>query len=518
MNSLTIFRIADGLTDPDKILIGRQKLAYSPVMLDGKRIGDMYVRRSDRREPPWLAYFGKSVEIPISTRTSSLAAVVLVKEGDALFAIVFGFGKSLLAEGVIENRFGLKATLNAVEPSQLRSIDHKRLDAISRHTREQLSREGPLEQFGLDIDRDLLRAVTGTPVDSTYGRRLSGSDQLTVSGNLPLKALKENLAKYDVLAAKRTYVENFPWVDNVRDIRNPVLIRKLDAQLLEDLKIGNANCWLAPPEVIDWASTTGFAYNTRKTATVQTDMGLSDLFDEYGLPESLTVESLTHARIYHIRSEETTGQHSWSALKCMVADCLHDGRRYVLNEGIWYEIEPNFLESVEAFVRDIPKGTISFSTYVGGPEGTYNKRASRKSAGLLALLDQNFIVYPRRGKVEVCDLFSSSKVFVHVKRIGASSTLSHLFAQGTVSAQLMVQEPGFRKQFYSKIPASHQWGNPDDEIRPSDFEVCFAVIPKPGKTLSLPFFSKVSLRSAVRNLRQLGYKVSLAEIPCSSSL
>ena len=50
---------------------------------------------------------------------------------------------------------------------QLRSIDHKRVEAISRSTREQLSRAAGLDQFGLDVERDLLRAVTGVPANKT---------------------------------------------------------------------------------------------------------------------------------------------------------------------------------------------------------------------------------------------------------------------------------------------------------------------------------------------------------------
>jgi uncharacterized protein (TIGR04141 family) len=517
MDSLTVFKIVDGLEDPDKIIAGRDKLAYSPVTMDGQRIGDMYAKRSVREQPTWLRYFGNSIDLPIPTGTASLSAVVLIKEGSSLFALVFGYGRSLVNEDAIERRFGLRATLNAVEPSKLRSIEHKRLDAISRHTREQLSKAGALEQFGLDTDRDMLRGVTGEPTEPIYGKTLTGGDQLTVLGELPLKSVKESLGKYSALAEKKTYTENFPWVDNVRDIRDASLRSALDAELLKQIKRGAANCWLAPPEVIDWSTTAGFAYSHRKTADRYPDMDLDTFFDWYGSRPSFTVADLTQSRIYHIRSDTEAGQHSWRAIDCFVADCDYKGRRYVLNEGLWYEIEPNFLETIKDFIENIPKSAISFLPYLDkdGGEGFYNSRIARRSRGSLALLDQNFINYPRRGKVEVCDLFSSNKVFIHVKRMAASSTLSHLFAQGTVSGELMVHEPGFRKQFYEKIPASHRWGNCDDQINPRDFEICFAIVARPGKPLALPFFSQVSLRTAVRTLKQLGYKVSLAEIQSS---
>lgn len=171
------------------------------------------------------------------------------------------------------------------------------------------------------------------------------------------------------------------------------------------------------------------------------------------------------------------------------------------------------MQTIESFVKSVPTSTLSLPKYDDVDETRYNKRVAKSQKGYLALLDQNFIQYPSRGKVEVCDLFTSDRIFIHVKRCGASGTLSHLFAQGTVSAQLMVREANFREQFYTKIPSTHRWGDPKNAIHPSQFEVCFAIVCRPGQSLTLPFFSKVSLRTAVQNLTQLGFKVSLAAIP-----
>ena len=91
--------------------------------------------------------------------------------------------------------------------------------------------------------------------------------------------------------------------------------------------------------------------------------------------------------------------------------------------------------------------------------------------------------------------------------------MSHLFAQGVVSAQLMVGEPKFRYEFQQRIPTTHHWGDPSDPIKTSEFEVCFAIICRRGRPLTLPFFSKVSLRINARTLSHMGYRVSVATIP-----
>lgn len=113
----------------------------------------------------------------------------------------------------------------------MRSIDHRRLDTIARHTREELSRAASVGQFGLDVERDLLRAVTGTPVDPAHGRRLSGADQLSVVGDIPLAELTQYLDTFASLAAKEACKSNFPWVDNIFEVTD----RKLSAQLDDNL-------------------------------------------------------------------------------------------------------------------------------------------------------------------------------------------------------------------------------------------------------------------------------------------
>jgi uncharacterized protein (TIGR04141 family) len=200
-------------------------------------------------------------------------------------------------------------------------------------------------------------------------------------------------------------------------------------------------------------------------------------------------------------------------MHCLIGECKLGAHRFILNEGAWYQVNDDFLQVIEDAIADIQKSNIDLPEYQDKNEGAYNKRAAGRDKNYFVYLDQNLIRYPRHGKVEVCDLYTKDKKFVHVKRCGASGTLSHLFSQGVVSAQLMVSERGFREQFRAKIPNTHYWGDPADPIKPSDFEVCYAIVNRPNKGLTLPFFSKVSLRTAARNLAQLGFRVSLASVP-----
>src|ERR1019366_610765 len=100
---------------------------------------------------------------------------------DQVFALPFGQGRYLLNLDKLEERFGLKVCLNSIDAAAIRSIDKRSFDALLTQSRVQTSKAAPIADFGLDVEQDLLRAATGTPVDKGLGERMSGLDSLSVS-------------------------------------------------------------------------------------------------------------------------------------------------------------------------------------------------------------------------------------------------------------------------------------------------------------------------------------------------
>lgn len=438
--------------------------------------------------------------------------MLLVNRKNGLFAVVFGYGRYLIDPEVIAGRFGLIVALNTIDPAKLRSLDHKRLESVARHTREQISREGDLKFFGLDVERDLLRGVTGSPGDSDLGLRLTGAESLTVVGDVPLQLLGEKLDKFDELAKDNTYKKSFPWVDNIREVADPGLTRALDEQLIARVKRDDLEIWLTPPDVLDWTAVGGFRYRDRRNAQQYSDVELSEYYHECGSNLDLSISRLRADRLYCFSAESEQSLGSWSIFRCIVAELEHAGDRFVLSEGKWFQIESSFLASVEKAVKQIPAASYQYPEYRTKNEENYNKGAAAKSNGELICLDQDCVNFPPRGKVEVCDLYARNGTFVHVKRCGASSVLSHLFSQATVSAELMLYEASFRKSVLEKLPETHRWGDPLKAIEREQFEISLAIVARKGKTLELPFFSKVNLRNTAKTLQAWGFKVSLAEI------
>ena len=113
---------------------------------------------------------------------------------------------------------------------------------------------------------------------------------------------------------------------------------------------------------------------------------------------------------------------------------------------------------------------------------------------------------------------TDNKQFIHVKhRKGGSAGLSHLFAQGSVSAEILLGDKEFRKKaraVLKKVCSGLQDAIPLDSFKSDGIEVVFLILGEDSATLksNLPFFSKVNLSKAFENLSQRGFKVSIAGV------
>jgi uncharacterized protein (TIGR04141 family) len=117
-----------------------------------------------------------------------------------------------------------------------------------------------------------------------------------------------------------------------------------------------------------------------------------------------------------------------------------------------------------------------------------------------------------QSKFEFCDLYTSDKDIIHVKRYGASSVLSHLFAQGVNSAELFQTDPEFRQKVNAKLPEEYQIPDPLKRPNYGEYRVVYAIVSDIDGDLNLPFFSKLSLKNARRRMEGFGYNVALSKI------
>jgi len=514
LQPLTVFLCKTGV-ETDGLIDAEKKPVVSDVDLGSGVAGKLYSKPSNRVHPKWVEFFGKAIDPKkLELWSSSAAAVLVVPVRKRLVAVTFGYGRFLLEPSAIDRTFGLRATLNSVDPTKLRSIDTKTFEGITTHTREQSSKETSLSGFGLDVERDLVRAVVGTPEDETLGRRMAGMDALSVSVRVSLDALPKLLARYVAKANSRRYKKEYPWIDNIGEVRDRSLVQNLDELVFSAIRTGDySRKWLAVPDIVDWERLAGFRYSRAKTARLHSDVHLATYCEQVRDVSKLDASLAKRHKVRAIATNSESEVRRWSVYESLYAEVDEGGASYLLTGGGWYEIDPSFQNRINRAVDAIPTSGLKFIPCgEKEEESTYNRRLKKAWPGS-ALMDQKNVMYGGgRSRIEFCDVLTPKKELVHVKRYSGSSVMSHLFAQGTVAATAFVSDTEFRRELNKKLPKEKRLRDPSRRPTASHYKVCFAVASSSSTPLTLPFFSRVTLRNAVKILESYGYKVSLDKI------
>src|ERR1700750_542994 len=256
--------------------------AETHAIADGiAEYGTLFVKSTYADFPKWADLFAPYVEKERLGKGQSSSAVFMVCVDERWFAITFGQGRFLLHPDRYEERFGLIVTLNSIAPDALRSVDKRRF-VDDQNSRVQTNQASAVLSFGVDIERDLIRGLVGQPLDEDLGRRMAGADALTVVTTATVADLPGLLRRYLQQFRSKAYQEQFPWVDQVRQLdARGHQATELDNALVEKLSGPWATadeveeCWMAMPDIVDWAAIDGFKFTLSKRSGVVPDVRLS---------------------------------------------------------------------------------------------------------------------------------------------------------------------------------------------------------------------------------------------------
>ena len=490
--------------------------------------GSFYFSSRPATPPAWAAYVNPILTTPLATVFSSSASGLLIlKSSDRYFAFTFGYGRGFLDPTKIEHQFGLKVALNRIDPSQIRSMDTKTFDDMVVTRSTQASKSTDLPTFGLDVSRDILRAVTGEPRDKKLAKRLSGSDALVITSELGPRDLPDLCTELLAAFNETTYKADFEWIDHLALVGDRVKIDALDRLVEHQLTMGDTSTsHMAMPEVIDWGDVDAFTIGgTRKEE--YDDLDLDDYLERLGTAKAdITISKLKDRPVSVRFSRSGDFDSRWTVYQCLITEQRFDSKLHVLIEGRWFAVSESLVSQVDDFANSLSTAsTALIDSFAGEIEADYNGRLAQSSPRDLLLLDAK-IKRPggAASGIELCDVLASTGEFIHVKRKSRSSTLSHLFAQGTISATTFVGDGYFRDEIRKMIvtdtsgPETDVWLDlvPDSGagVERTRYSASFVVIAnstKPG-TDWLPFFSKLNLMQNGKQLINLGFGVSISRV------
>jgi uncharacterized protein (TIGR04141 family) len=518
-NKLTIYLVKKEYVNFEDIV---QNSEQSFKDLDKYRF---YYDESDIKMPSWIKdFFGNSLDDLDVIQSASSKGLLLLKvevenDNERIFVISFGHGRHLVNNDCFEERFGLKTTLNVISENTIRQITKKDISSVPKHSIEQRAKVGSHVDFGINSEQEILNGIWGDVKKEyveIFGKNLSGSLSLVVNGKFAITNIEDLLKKCYERYISEDYKKGFGWIDNISPIKNKGDIKSLNKQLIKNLREETISCpiWMSIPEIIDSSRLDGFSYNDSRE--IYPNINLREFLYEINRRRSdLEIEDFEKNKISMVNTDEVETEH-WKAYRCLYAEIERDKKIYLLNGGEWFEVNMDFSKEIKDFYDSMIKKTnslklVDLPACSFNKEREYNEYVSKK--GNFILMDNKLISHGGGySKIEFCDLLSKDKNIIHVKNYGGSSTLSHLFHQGSVSAILAKKDNDFIKKVNEKINETLPEYKIEEPFSPFGYKIIFAVISGRGD-LILPLFSKIALKNTEKELNSLGYEVFLVKIP-----
>lgn len=499
------------------------------VPIEGARL---FVGQIYSNPPPWRTFLETgAANLPDDMFSGGAGAIIFIPVETRVMAISFGHGHIALNLDAFERQFGLKVTLNSVPRGNLRSLDLATPDAITFQKRVQASRDSDIQDFGVDMLRDLARVAGGTPSNTDFADFIAGKDSLSITCDVEADGLGPKCT--DILAVYNgnEYKTEYKWVDQMRTVQEKDLISELDDNLMAAITTlragGVSDLHLAPPEIVDYVEGCELHYNGFGSHGANFfSLSINDYVAELnrcgfadGIEELKTKHKVSSKKVDAKKFTE-----KWRIYNCFVFETSltkeNETTYYVMFAGDWYEVENDFKNRIESFYNSIEKVTIVGPTTCRNEEVLIADLVTNR--GDLLKLDKEKINPEgvRYANLEPCDFFSQNKEFIHLKDGHSSSSISHLWNQGVVSAEAFISDKQFRKKLRSKVK-SLAAGRPTkfedllpkstEGVKRLDYTVVYGIMRKPYRdgSLGIPFFSKVSLQAAVERIRQFGFPVAL---------
>lgn len=474
----------------------------------------LYVLDNPPTPPWWRTYFG----IKANLMQALKGAVVFLPVNDRTFAITFGHVHHNLNDVSYEYDFGLRVTLNCLDPDKLKSTDVLEPNGAKRQ-RTQVPVDADLTYFDFDRDTTILKSLTGKVREEHKGlfKHATGASNIRISSDVTPDGLPELCAKLLELYEDESYKTNFPNIQNIAPVRDPETIAALDAQLLLALQAKNDSLALSVPEILDYHAGLWATFIGAGSGLVYDDVFIGRYYqylEQSGIGlATVDVDTLKKHQLVLTDEDGNPRGERHSLFKCLIFDTTlgGSGETYHLCDGNWYLIDTDFVTRLATFLDPLC-GETTLPAFTHESEGAYNLAVAAPGCALVCL-DKTSIAPKGQKAVEPCDIYEVKDghgILHHIKISTLSAQLSHLFNQGTNSIHLLrdIDEAraNLKALVESRVPANeaHAFCDPIDADK---LKVVFSVITHKeaaDKSANFPLFSRISLMRAMKDMKRMG--------------
>nr|WP_281504371.1 DUF6119 family protein [Streptococcus uberis] len=419
---------------------------------DGIAEGRIYLSETIERPVDWIDelnnYTAETIEKD-SYLNRSNKAIMILKYNDRLFSFVYGYGRTMLLDSSIEKNFGLKTVINLIEKDSIKSINSLNISSDYVDIQKQ-SLDFSAQNLLIDnTNTDILKSITGKASKESIFSSLNGSDNFIFSASID-ETIQTILEKIIESYESDKYKENgFEWIDHIQVVKDEKILEGLNKHLCEMILTDSESIIIAPNHIFNFNNVQGFFIS---------GMRVKDELDNYysQIPKELFIDwlrnyksndilkSLNSSALMYWDSEDGVSKKISSVYNCLCFETLYNENKYFLNNGSWFKVEDNYYASIVDEVNNIPttEGISPLKCELDWDEEEYSKNFVKVNHNEMVLFDKvNFqLAEFGKSKIEPADIITVDKKFIHIKKGGSSSTLSHLFFQGLVSARLLKNE------------------------------------------------------------------------------
>ena len=481
----------------------------------------LYIADNDFRPPWWKSYFAIQKDINQALK----GAIVFLPIKNRCFALTFGHVSHNLEEASYEYDFGLRATLNSIDPDKLKSLDS--IDPKNaRQQRIQLPIGSDLTYFGFDGDSTILKNLAGK-VKEEYKKlfkQASGFSSIRISSDVDAEGLMDLCEKLLIIYDSKEYLTKFPGIHNISPVKDPTIVNRLNEKLVNAMRTKEDNVTLALPTIVDHNEEICAIFSgVGRGGLVYYDIFI-DKYYEYLEEQNFKYQDLNigflkkHQLILTNEEGKPKGSAHPSIFKCLIFDTTldQDLEVYHLCDGNWYEVNSNYISELNYYLDPLCKDS-SLPNCKHSREEDFNSGVSEDSQFMICL-DKTNISPKGQTALEPCDIFEVMGDFAvmhHVKISTVSSKLSHLFAQGFNSIELLRGDElavenlkkVIKEELIKKKDPKAKYEIFEESIKNNKFKVSFQIIThkdKDKKSLNLPLFSRISLKRRMKELRLMG--------------
>jgi uncharacterized protein (TIGR04141 family) len=469
----------------------------------------LYLADNPGSAPWWKNYWG----LHKSLYQVQKGALVFLPVSNRWVALTFGMTYHQLKDNSYEYDFGLRTTLNALDPQKIKSTDILQPENAKRQ-RIQSPTASNLNFFDIRYDESIIKKLTGA-VKSEYHdlfKNATGADSLRISSNLQPNQIVGLCSRLIEIYNKTDYITSFPDIQNIVPVKDPDKILLLNQKLIEEFGKATIELVLSIPEIIDYLSSFKIKYSgAGRSKTEYDDVYIGD-YRNYLLERNITEITDVNTLMQHqmkVIDENGDDVKSYNIYKCLLFDCVVEGNTYHLTEGEWYKIDSDYIQKLanainphfittHPFLHDCEKVR----------EDDYNISVSEANTDVLCL-DKTNISPVGQTAVEPCDLITvlDNKIdLIHIKISTRSSSLSHLFNQGVNSIEMLRLEEESREKLRTLVDGTSIAGLIDSGL----YSVTYGIVTrKTGASEKLPIFSRMSLLRAINSLKVMNIQCSI---------